>query len=119
MIRRTPRSTRTDTLFPYTTLFRSQPTRRSVPGCTRLPESSRPDRSFRNRLEAVVDRSDEAPEDRRQLSEERPIAEAAEPSEVLRWLAACLEPGSVGVEHRLLILVVQVVDWPVLLAEHC
>src|SRR3546814_4804688 len=28
MIRRTPRSTRTDTLFPYTTLFRSCPTRR-------------------------------------------------------------------------------------------
>src|SRR3546814_12647323 len=27
MIRRPPRSTRTDTLFPYTTLFRSQPTR--------------------------------------------------------------------------------------------
>src|SRR3546814_9054708 len=25
MIRRQPRSTRTDTLFPYTTLFRSQP----------------------------------------------------------------------------------------------
>src|SRR3546814_15093002 len=25
MIRRTPRSTRTDTLFPYTTLFRSRP----------------------------------------------------------------------------------------------
>src|SRR3546814_6606240 len=25
MIRRPPRSTRTDTLFPYTTLFRSQP----------------------------------------------------------------------------------------------
>src|SRR3546814_11490751 len=25
MIRRTPRSTRTDTLFPYTTLFRSDP----------------------------------------------------------------------------------------------
>src|SRR3546814_15834655 len=25
MIRRTPRSTRTDTLFPYTTLFRSPP----------------------------------------------------------------------------------------------
>src|SRR3546814_17831195 len=28
MIRRPPRSTRTDTLFPYTTLFRSQPARR-------------------------------------------------------------------------------------------
>src|SRR3546814_11512135 len=26
MIRRPPRSTRTDTLFPYTTLFRSHPT---------------------------------------------------------------------------------------------
>src|SRR3546814_14176082 len=28
MIRRPPRSTRTDTLFPYTTLFRSQPSPR-------------------------------------------------------------------------------------------
>src|SRR3546814_13213419 len=28
MIRRPPRSTRTDTLFPYTTLFRSSPVRR-------------------------------------------------------------------------------------------
>src|SRR3546814_11538509 len=28
MIRRPPRSTRTDTLFPYTTLFRSQPASR-------------------------------------------------------------------------------------------
>src|SRR3546814_8902668 len=27
MIRRPPRSTRTDTLFPYTTLFRSRPTK--------------------------------------------------------------------------------------------
>src|SRR3546814_77147 len=31
MIRRPPRSTRTDTLFPYTTLFRS---RDDTPGCT-------------------------------------------------------------------------------------
>src|SRR3546814_9281770 len=30
MIRRPPRSTRTDTLFPYTTLFRSQGDRRKV-----------------------------------------------------------------------------------------
>src|SRR3546814_8424111 len=29
MIRRPPRSTRTDTLFPYTTLFRSMPPRES------------------------------------------------------------------------------------------
>src|SRR3546814_12856253 len=31
MIRRPPRSTRTDTLFPYTTLFRSLPTRLDLP----------------------------------------------------------------------------------------
>src|SRR3546814_17844696 len=30
MLRRPPRSTRTDTLFPYTTLFRSHPTEGSV-----------------------------------------------------------------------------------------
>src|SRR3546814_10181535 len=30
MIRRPPRSTRTDTLFPYTTLFRSEVIRRTV-----------------------------------------------------------------------------------------
>src|SRR3546814_10253169 len=35
MIRRPPRSTRTDTLFPYTTLFRSRQHRRAAlqPGC--------------------------------------------------------------------------------------
>src|SRR3546814_425596 len=31
MIRRPPRSTRTDTLFPYTTLFRSAPTITTLP----------------------------------------------------------------------------------------
>src|SRR3546814_2680652 len=31
MIRRPPRSTRTDTLFPYTTLFRSSPSRSHSP----------------------------------------------------------------------------------------
>src|SRR3546814_4607962 len=37
MIRRPPRSTRTDTLFPYTTLFRSgaAPRRRRAPGQAR------------------------------------------------------------------------------------
>src|SRR3546814_15079036 len=30
MIRRPPRSTRTDTLFPYTTLFRSRPSQRAL-----------------------------------------------------------------------------------------
>src|SRR3546814_13390038 len=32
MIRRPPRSTRTDTLFPYTTLFRSQADAQCAPG---------------------------------------------------------------------------------------
>src|SRR3546814_8259222 len=38
MIRRPPRSTRTDTLFPYTTLFRSQDPHSMSP--PRLPERS-------------------------------------------------------------------------------
>src|SRR3546814_20047748 len=36
MIRRPPRSTRTDTLFPYTTLFRSVPGARYLPGLLSL-----------------------------------------------------------------------------------
>src|SRR3546814_7794779 len=41
MIRRPPRSTRTDTLFPYTTLFRSLRRLRHVPGLvdTRIQQS--------------------------------------------------------------------------------
>src|SRR3546814_18285344 len=50
MIRRPPRSTRTDTLFPYTTLFRSRrrlrPRRRAAPGglwsVPRQPGARRP-----------------------------------------------------------------------------
>src|SRR3546814_4468771 len=36
MIRRPPRSTRTDTLFPYTTLFRSQDTGGAIKGANRF-----------------------------------------------------------------------------------
>src|SRR3546814_18640409 len=43
MIRRPPRSTRTDTLFPYTTLFRSDLLDRiTAPAC--VASSSRPER---------------------------------------------------------------------------
>src|SRR3546814_16269597 len=38
MIRRPPRSTRTDTLFPYTTLFRSIGSQRAYPTAYELPE---------------------------------------------------------------------------------
>src|SRR3546814_19979984 len=37
MIRRPPRSTRTDTLFPYTTLFRSRASVRVDPDCDTFP----------------------------------------------------------------------------------
>src|SRR3546814_4380699 len=53
MIRRPPRSTRTDTLFPYTTLFRSHPThrRRTRPtrSCRRHGPRQRADRGCRDR----------------------------------------------------------------------
>src|SRR3546814_12922173 len=39
MIRRPPRSQRTDTLFPYTTLFRSLPSSRNPPTLTHLAEA--------------------------------------------------------------------------------
>src|SRR3546814_8207726 len=44
MIRRPPRSTRTDTLFPYTTLFRSRPaaTFAAVPGMRRRSDERLP-----------------------------------------------------------------------------
>src|SRR3546814_8948749 len=45
MIRRPPRSTRTDTLFPYTTLFRSRryPARRLTPATPEAPPDARRD----------------------------------------------------------------------------
>src|SRR3546814_18691353 len=63
MIRRPPRSTRTDTLFPYTTLFRSLP----AADADRLP----PDRldGGEEEVPAVQDRDREQVQDR-QRSEE-------------------------------------------------
>src|SRR3546814_15302618 len=46
MIRRPPRSTRTDTLFPYTTLFRSGDSSRARCTCTRPPGGVRRIRAF-------------------------------------------------------------------------
>src|SRR3546814_12755357 len=42
MIRRPPRSTRTDTLFPYTTLFRSQPAAHMVFPAPHTPDPNGP-----------------------------------------------------------------------------
>src|SRR3546814_5334516 len=71
MIRRPPRSTRTDTLFPYTTLFRSLRQRRScdefrskrfsLPPCRQsLAQSARPTRGWwQECLELPEPRSEE------------------------------------------------------------
>src|SRR3546814_15046814 len=70
MIRRPPRSTRTDTLFPYTTLFRSKYRGRGRPRRVRHPDLLRrgrdvlrqgPARPGRRgaRLTAACDRSEE------------------------------------------------------------
>src|SRR3546814_15120106 len=75
MLRRPPRSTRTDTLFPYTTLFRSRASRRGPRGVAR-PRRGRADdrgdrqardhrtreilpRGLRDRLPVRSDRSEE------------------------------------------------------------
>src|SRR3546814_11374218 len=52
MIRRPPRSTRTDTLFPYTTLFRSQQ-RQYTPGQKERPERQAPQRQNGHGLATV------------------------------------------------------------------
>src|SRR3546814_16099393 len=49
MIRRPPRSTRTDTLFPYTTLFRSMEAYEFAHQAVVIPESFR--EAIRNRVE--------------------------------------------------------------------
>src|SRR3546814_6841264 len=48
MIRRPPRSTRTDTLFPYTTLFRSHPSRTSHRAAALLLAENTPRRNRGN-----------------------------------------------------------------------
>src|SRR3546814_5486921 len=68
MIRRPPRSTRTDTLFPYTTLFRSDRRRRAgpapdgqgiYPGRARQRLRARPRRLVRRSLAVRGSRSEE------------------------------------------------------------
>src|SRR3546814_13064146 len=60
MIRRPPRSTRTDTLFPYTTLFR--PDQRGLLALLqlyrKLPAGRRPDRQWRRQLRRPLSAAD-------------------------------------------------------------
>src|SRR3546814_15592938 len=52
MKRRPPRSTRTDTLFPYTTLFRSV---RGIAAARQIPVDAKPDRQRRGRGGQPID----------------------------------------------------------------
>src|SRR3546814_5444710 len=63
MIRRPPRSTRTDTLFPYTTLCRSEELQRR----RHLWRAPRARHRPRRRLDAAPDDHGPDPEDQRQL----------------------------------------------------
>src|SRR3546814_1833777 len=66
MIRRPPRSTRTDTLFPYTTLFRSRPHRARAPQLSAQPPGqgrhlARPPHLHRHRVRRRLWRRTAAP----------------------------------------------------------
>src|SRR3546814_19761114 len=56
MIRRPPRSTRTDTLFPYTTLFRSYSITLPVADAGRAPVSTLLDESYKIAITRLGDR---------------------------------------------------------------
>src|SRR3546814_4296040 len=61
MIRRPPRSTRTDTLFPYTTLFRSTAARKGHALCRSWPEQSRSHRCPTDRRNDGASHPDQPP----------------------------------------------------------
>src|SRR3546814_6244922 len=82
MIRRPPRSTRTDTLFPYTTLFRSRP---------------RPPYSYPRAL-APQPEDDDLPRDRDRADDEHDVAERPYPAQ--RFKEALLkELGAARIPH--------------------
>src|SRR3546814_20051962 len=80
MIRRPPRSTRTDTLFPYTTLFRSQ---------QRDLAARRVHRRVVLELREFLSRHDQrAQSTRRQLAPVRPLAVLSARRSASLWFAA-------------------------------
>src|SRR3546814_15144793 len=83
MIRRPPRSTRTDTRFPYTTLFRSLETLRV----------DLPDQVEIN--EAVVDRGDQRVGARRHVARKHIVAPRRVGDEIIRAFG---KPGDLGAQ---------------------
>src|SRR3546814_7525579 len=94
MIRRPPRSTRTDTLFPYTTLFRSPETDRVIGGIAQEIECVRLQRS-RSRS----DTRDDLAQKHRQINRERHPEHAA-PARIRR--RRCVGLAVVTDHHHLL-----------------
>src|SRR3546814_16294989 len=92
MIRRPPRSTRTDTLFPYTTLFRSP------------PESGELGLRLQNKLSSNVLQNILIPS---------PLEGEAERDQVLRTLCDLADGGSPG-ERTFLLEVATVLPFPLL-----
>src|SRR3546814_6857851 len=78
MIRRPPRSTRTDTLFPYTTLFRSR-SRRRIPRRQAFP--------------AQADAQDSPRGPRRDRDAARELRADRDPERLPRRLGPGLQPG--------------------------
>src|SRR3546814_2079037 len=101
MIRRPPRSTRTDTLFPYTTLFRSRdyPVRQTHPGTRLQPRgdqrTSPPLRWRTGRLRRSAETRPE--EDRRARSEEH----TSELQSLMRisYAVFCLKKKKITEQH--------------------
>src|SRR3546814_1958105 len=94
MLRRPPRSTRTDTLFPYTTLFRSlliDPSARSYHGPAAL-------KSLAAGLKGTVQRTDFEDIDDAAWASESAKAGEAQPLQSLLWLDA-LVAGSGELLH--------------------
>src|SRR3546814_21038043 len=90
MIRRPPRSTRTDTLFPYTTLFRS-------PAVAAIPAKPEPVRRQQHEALEGAGLSGTAP---RQRSRRRATLLGGEPVAPLLQVLDPLVQGHRGLRHR-------------------
>src|SRR3546814_988879 len=98
MIRRPPRSTRTDTLFPYTTLFRSGRHRCTHPtGCRDSASAGRPDRGWRG-----CRRCSPPPRRRRANGRSRSEEHTSELQSLMRisYAVFCLKKKKNSINHK-------------------
>src|SRR3546814_20854489 len=107
MIRRPPRSTRTYTLFPYTTLFRSEPSVNRAPRRKAVgqepPRTARP-QHVEDRLDDLAHRPTSSPatsSGRRKIRLDQPPLSVGKIASIAQARAAMLRAGG-RVPHRLL-----------------